>query len=86
MHGRQGSDLRDEGELLDQVAPLLADGKIVGWFQGRMEFGPRSWVREYFGDLRSPTMQAINESEDQVPGKFPSIRSGRSPGTGARMV
>src|SRR5206468_5460599 len=32
----------DEGQLIDRTARELADGKIVGWFQGRMEFGPRA--------------------------------------------
>jgi carbamoyltransferase len=49
----------DEVELLDHVARLLADGKIVGWFSGRMEFGPRALgARSILGDPRSPTMQA----------------------------
>ena len=30
------------GELVDATAAALADGKAVGWFQGRMEFGPRA--------------------------------------------
>jgi carbamoyltransferase len=48
-----------EGELLDTVAALLADGKVVGWFQGRMEFGPRALgARSILGDPRSPAMQA----------------------------
>ena len=48
-----------EGELYEQVAEHLADGKIVGWFQGRMEFGPRSLgARSIIGDPRSPAMQA----------------------------
>ncbi|MEZ4391504.1 MAG: carbamoyltransferase C-terminal domain-containing protein [Polyangiales bacterium] len=34
--------LDDEGALLDRVAAALADGAVVGWFQGRMEFGPRA--------------------------------------------
>ena len=38
---------------------LLAEGKIVGWFQGRMEFGPRALgARSILGDPRSPKMQA----------------------------
>ena len=46
-------------ELLDYVSALLADGKIVGWFQGRMEFGPRALgARSILGDPRSPRMQA----------------------------
>jgi carbamoyltransferase len=49
----------DEAELLETVAALLADGKIVGWFQGRMEFGPRALgARSILGDPRSPAMQA----------------------------
>jgi len=48
----------DEGELLTHVAGLLAEGKVVGWFSGRMEFGPRALgSRSILGDPRSPTMQ-----------------------------
>jgi carbamoyltransferase len=48
-----------EAELLDDVAQMLAAGKIVGWFHGRMEFGPRALgTRSILGDPRSPTMQA----------------------------
>lgn len=40
------------------AAKLLAEGKIIGWFQGRMEFGPRSLgSRSILGDARSPEMQ-----------------------------
>jgi carbamoyltransferase len=42
-----------------QVAQLLAEEKVVGWFQGRMEFGPRALcARSIIGDARSPKMQA----------------------------
>ena len=45
--------------LLRRVAELLADEKIVGWFNGRMEFGPRALgARSILGDPRSPRMQA----------------------------
>jgi carbamoyltransferase len=45
--------------LLDHVAALLADEKVVGWFNGRMEFGPRALgARSILGDPRSPRMQA----------------------------
>jgi carbamoyltransferase len=45
--------------LLKQVAAILADEKIVGWFNGRMEFGPRALgARSILGDPRSPRMQA----------------------------
>jgi carbamoyltransferase len=49
----------DERELLAVVARLLAEGKIVGWFSGRMEFGPRALgARSILGDARHPSMQA----------------------------
>jgi carbamoyltransferase len=49
--------LSDE-QLLDVCAASLADGKALGWFQGRMEFGPRALgARSILGDARSPTMQ-----------------------------
>jgi carbamoyltransferase len=49
----------DEPELMKQTARLLADEKIVGWFQGRMEFGPRALgARSILGDPRSAKMQA----------------------------
>jgi carbamoyltransferase len=51
--------LDDETELLQRVVDQLADEKIVGWFQGRMEFGPRALgARSILGDPRSPRMQA----------------------------
>jgi carbamoyltransferase len=58
-HGAGGQRFTDQTDLLNQVAALLADGKIVGWFQGRMEFGPRSLgARSILGDPRSPATQA----------------------------
>jgi carbamoyltransferase len=49
----------DESELMKQTACLLADEKVVGWFQGRMEFGPRALgARSILGDPRSAKMQA----------------------------
>jgi carbamoyltransferase len=45
-------------ELIDYVAGLLAEEKVVGWFQGRMEFGPRALgARSILGDPRSARMQ-----------------------------
>jgi carbamoyltransferase len=62
MLDRAGATYRQvasEADLLRQVATLLAEGKIVGWFQGRMEFGPRALgARSILGDPRSPRMQA----------------------------
>ena len=46
-------------ELLQTVARLLSEEKVVGWFNGRMEFGPRALgARSILGDPRSPRMQA----------------------------
>lgn len=47
-------------ELVTRTARALADGKAIGWFQGRMEFGPRALgARSIIGDARSPTMQKL---------------------------
>ena len=44
--------------LCTAVAKLIADGKVVGWVQGRMEFGPRALgARSILGDARNPEMQ-----------------------------
>ncbi|HAQ32775.1 MAG TPA: hypothetical protein DCP05_01575, partial [Rhodospirillaceae bacterium] len=49
-----------EAEVITAVAQALADGKAVGWFQGRMEFGPRALGgRSILGDPRSPDMQKM---------------------------
>ena len=47
-----------EAELYPRVAKWLAEGHVVGWFQGRMEFGPRALGgRSILGDPRNPDMQ-----------------------------
>jgi len=58
--GAQYSTYNHEPELLDRVTELLAAGKIVGWFSGPMEFGPRSLgARSILGDPRSSEMQSV---------------------------
>ncbi len=48
----------ERGELLARTARLLADGNVVGWFQGRMEFGPRALGgRSILADPRDPKMR-----------------------------
>lgn len=50
----------ESGALLDRAVELLNAGKVLGWFQGRMEFGPRALGnRSILGDPRSPTMQSV---------------------------
>jgi carbamoyltransferase len=51
--------LLERDALLARVADLLAGEKVIGWFNGRMEFGPRALgSRSILGDPRSPRMQA----------------------------
>ena len=48
-----------EDQLTDVVSDLIAEGNVIGWFQGRMEFGPRALGnRSILGDARSPEMQS----------------------------
>ena len=47
-------------KLVEVVADLINDEKVVGWFHGRMEFGPRALgARSIIGDARSPKMQEV---------------------------
>jgi carbamoyltransferase len=52
-------EVHPEEKLLGEVAHALAEGKALGWFQGRMEFGPRALGgRSILADPRSPHMQS----------------------------
>ncbi len=52
--------LPDDDALTDRAAVILADNKVLGWFQGRMEFGPRALGnRSILGDPRSEDMQSV---------------------------
>lgn len=61
--------LKDEGavwqrladdELFARLAGILDDGAVIGWMQGRMEFGPRALgARSILGDARNPKMQSV---------------------------
>lgn len=52
-------ELKDE-EIPEKIADLIAAEKVIGWFQGRMEFGPRALGgRSIIGDARSPKMQEV---------------------------
>jgi carbamoyltransferase len=49
-----------EKEIVSAAAQALSEEKALGWFQGRMEFGPRALGgRSILGDARSPTMQSV---------------------------
>lgn len=74
---------QDEDALLEAVAGYLAGEKVVGWFQGRMEFGPRALGnRSILGDARSPTMQATMNLKIKFRESFrpfaPSVLYGRT--------
>lgn len=57
--GAKYSEVNDE-ELISRTADALAEGKAVGWMQGRMEFGPRALgARSILADPRSPSMQKM---------------------------
>jgi len=50
----------DEDSLVRKAAELIDSGSVLGWFQGRMEFGPRALgSRSIIGDARSPKMQSV---------------------------
>ena len=58
-HGAVYQQAADEAALCEETARLIADGKVVGWVQGRMEYGPRALGnRSILGDARNPTMQS----------------------------
>jgi carbamoyltransferase len=62
LEGREAPHRRceAEAELLDTVAQMMAQGKIIGWFHGRMEFGPRALgARSIIGDARNSWIQAV---------------------------
>src|SRR5207245_6747101 len=49
-----------QDEMITETVDALTSGKAVGWFQGRMEFGPRALgARSILGDARSAAMQRI---------------------------
>ena len=54
------AQILSDGDLADRVAVLLGEGKVIGWFNGRMEFGPRALgSRSIIGDARSQRMQSM---------------------------
>lgn len=58
--GAKFSVAEDDNQLCEQVAELIADENVIGWFQGRMEFGPRALgARSILGDARSTKMQSV---------------------------
>jgi len=59
-HGARYTRAASRDELLRKTVDALAAGKVVGWFQGRMEYGPRALgARSILGDPRRPEMQSV---------------------------
>jgi carbamoyltransferase len=53
-------ETREDNELIPEVADLLSNENVIGWYQGRMEFGPRALGgRSIIGDPRSKNMQSV---------------------------
>jgi carbamoyltransferase len=61
LRGKQAPyEVVSDDLLFDRIAEELAEGKVIGWFQGRMEFGPRALgARSILGDARNPKMQSV---------------------------
>ncbi len=58
-NGNYKTDEFSEDELIKKVSELISNEKVIGWFQGRMEFGPRALgSRTIIGDARSSNMQS----------------------------
>lgn len=77
---RSGLRYRKVESITDEVAGRLADGQVIGWFQGRMEFGPRALgARSLLADPRSPTVKdRLNQIKNRQPWRpfAPSILAG----------
>ncbi len=68
---QSGFDYCEPDDLSGQVAKLLSEGKIVGWFQGRMEFGPRSLGnRSILADPRNPQVKERIDNQIKFRDKF----------------
>ncbi len=53
-------EIGNQQELADRVACEISQGRVIGWFQGRMEYGPRALgSRSIIGDPRNPDMQTV---------------------------
>ncbi len=79
--GARYEQMPDE-QLLPRLADILASGSVVGWFQGRMEFGPRALgARSIIGDPRSAAMQSVMNLKIKYRESFrpfaPSVLAGR---------
>ncbi len=81
-------DHRRRGERSSAVvAQAIADGQVVGWFQGRMEWGPRALGnRSILGDPRRADMKEHPQPQDQAPRVVPPVRAVDAARGGAGLV
>ena len=82
--GAKFSHIPDEAKLCEEVAGLIASEKVVGWVNGRMEFGPRALgARSILGDARSEKMQTQMNVKIKFRESFrpfaPSVMEERAP-------
>ena len=76
-----------EAQLLRRVAQDLADGKIVGWFQGRFEMGPRALGNRSILADPAPRRHARRaQRQGQEARAVPPVRAGRADRAGARVL
>ena len=79
----------DDDTLFSKAAQLLAEENVIGWFQGRMEFGPRALGgRSIIGDPRSAKMQSVMNLKIKYRESFrpfaPSVCGSASPTISSR--
>ena len=80
-------DVVSEDGMISSTVDALADEKAVGWFQGRMEFGPRALGgRSILGDARSPTMQRTLNLKVKYREVVPAVRAVGTARGGVRLV
>ena len=85
--GADYEEYQDDTSLCNAVAELLASDQVVGWFQGRMEFGPRALgSRSILGRPAQPAHAERAEPQDQVPRVLPPLRAGSASRPGQRVL
>jgi len=72
--------------LATRVAQLLAEDKVIGWFDGRMEFGPRALAPAASWRRAERPHASADEPQDQVPEGFPPLRSERAARAGRGLL
>jgi carbamoyltransferase len=70
------TEINGAAELCRMAAKAVSEGRVVGWFQGRMEWGPRALGnRSILGDPRRADMKEHPQCQDQTPRILPSVRA-----------